>query len=213
METLVSAPITLNILKMKCTKKFWLCDIFYLPRERWQNYPLSLPFRCFSMWSSSQAVFFFSVAIDSCGNRHGGCQFKIWRIHCLLHLFHNGCWGLFIRTILRISKYACSFLPLCFRSYPKVTSCRMKQLLTMHSRRGMLNWCLVGLTLGVQGNKNSSLLCTIASVKPCGFPHLIMLSYLPGLSGLGNNAFTRPWKRQGVSILMFTIWMAFLWRR
>jgi hypothetical protein len=77
----------------------------------------------------------------------------------------------------------------------------------------MLNWCLVGLTLDVQGNNNLSLLCTIAAVKPCEFPHLIMLSYLPGLLGLGNNAFTRPWKRQGVSILMFRIWMAFLWRR
>lgn len=30
-------------------------------------------------------------------------------------------------------------------------SCRMKQLLTMHSRREMLNLCHVDLTLGVQG--------------------------------------------------------------
>lgn len=115
------------------------------------------------------SFFCFSVATNTCCNWHGGCQFQIWWIHCLLYLLHNGCWGLFIRANLRISNYTCISRLSFFFPFQIVTFCRMKQLWTMHSRRGMLNWCLVGLTLGVQGNNIFSL-CAPSYWQTMWFP-------------------------------------------
>lgn len=64
---------------------------------------------------------------------------------------------------------------------------RMKQLLTMRSKRGMLSWFHVDLTLGVQGNYYVPFLFPPLIIRSCLCCDLCFLS---GLRGLGNNVFT-----------------------
>lgn len=77
-------------------------------------------------------VSFFLSATDSCCNWHGWCEFKNWRIHCLLYLLHNDSRGLycvwfFLDELINIQSYQSFAVVFVFAEWSSYRLCTQKE--------------------------------------------------------------------------------------